>query len=175
MNLYKELKKIGVAKSGKFILKSGGVSNLYIDMKKAFGSPEAFRLIVDNLCGVINKKATCIAGSGHGGLPLATAVAIRLELPLILVRDKIKNHGIQKNIDGYTPTVKDRVVIVDDIFTTGTCVSNMIKILKPTKCRILAGYVVANRGDASEFRLPIISLLNVEERLLTNSLESVLN
>lgn len=163
MKLADELNKLGVVQKGKFVLKSGQVSDLYIDIKKAFGNPKAFSLICDEFCRIIDKGATCIAGSGHGGLPLATAVSIRLRLPLVLVRDKIKNHGIQKNIDGYAPRVKDRVIIIDDIFTTGTCVSNMVKILKPTNAKILAGYVVVNRGDISEFQLPIKSLLDVEE------------
>lgn len=174
MKLTKEVLKLDIIKRGKFILKSGQASDYYIDMKKVFGSPKTFRQICDELCQIIDpvkrpgrhgasKKATCVAGSGHGGLPLATAVAIKLGLPLILVRDRVKKHGIQKMIDGYMPTKKDNVVIVDDIFTTGTCISNIAEVLKETKSKVLAGYVVVSRGDVVGFKIPVKSLLSIKD------------
>lgn len=161
MKLVEELKKLEIVKKGKFVLKSGQASDYYVDMKKAFGSPKAFRLIVAEISKVIDKKATCIAGSGHGGLPLATAVAIKLKLPLVLVRDKVKDHGIKKMIDGYLPSKKDRIAIIDDVFTSGTSISNTIEVLKLTKAKISSSHVVLNRGELSKFKIKIKSLLKV--------------
>lgn len=161
--LLNELKKLKIVKKGKFILKSGQVSDYYIDMKKVFGEPKAFALVCNEICKIIDKKATCVAGSGHGGLPLATAVSLKLKLPLVLVRDKIKKHGLQKMIDGYMPSRKDKIVIIDDVFTTGTCISNIIKVLNKTEAKILAGYVVVNRGDASRFKIKIHNLLDINK------------
>lgn len=158
-----ELKKLKIIKKGRFELKSGEVSDFYVDMKKAFGSPRAFRLICDELCRVIDKRATCVASSGHGGLPLATAVAIKLGLPLVLVRDKQKDHGVRKSIDGYSPTKKDKVVIIDDVLTSGTCISNICTALSSTKSEILAGYVVVSRGNPSSLRIPVENLIGVNE------------
>lgn len=163
--LLRELKKLKIIKKGKFTLKSGQVSDYYVDIKKAFGHPKAFRLICNDLCKIIDKRATCVAGSGHGGLPLATAVAIKLGLPLVLVRDKVKKYGLKKTIDGYIPMSKDRVAIVDDVFTTGTCISNVVKALAGTRSKILAGYVVVNRGDASKFKIPVKSLAKFVDTL----------
>ncbi len=161
--LVDELKKLKVVKRGKFVLKSGQTSDYYIDMKKAFGSAKVLHLICDEFCKIIDKKATCIAGSGHGGLPLATAVSLKLGLPLVLVRDNPKEHGLKKVIDGYAPTRKDRVAIVDDVFTTGTCISNIASALAPTKAKIQAGYVVLNRGEASKSMVLLKSLLNLKD------------
>lgn len=163
MSLISELKKLKAVKKGKFVLKSGQISDCYIDIKKAFGSPKAFELICNQFCKIIDKRATSIAGSGHGGLPLATAVSLKLGLPLILVRDKVKEHGIPKMIDGHIPSKKDRVVIIDDVFTTGTCISNIVWNLKGTKAKIIAGYVVVNRGEAKKFKLKINSLLTAKQ------------
>jgi orotate phosphoribosyltransferase len=161
--LIKEFRRLRVVKKGNFKLKSGKTSDYYVDIKSAFSSPRAFRLIVGRLCKIIDRRATCTAGSGHGGLPLAAAVSLKMELPLVLVRDKVKKHGIQKMIDGYTPTKKDKVVIIDDVFTTGTCISNILKILEPTNAQIISGYVIVNRGDSSDFQIPIKSLLALKE------------
>lgn len=160
--LITELKKLKVFKRGKFILKRGEVSDFYIDIKKAFGSPKAFELIVNKMAKVVDKRVTCVAGSGHGGLPLATAISLKLGLPLILVRDGSKNHGLKKMIDGYVPHKKDRVAIVDDVFTTGTCINNIVGILRKTKSKIVAAYVVVNRGDVSGLRVPVKSLLTLQ-------------
>jgi orotate phosphoribosyltransferase len=78
-----------------------------------------------------------------------------------MVRDKVKKHGIQKMIDGYIPIKKDKIVIIDDVFTTGTCISNIVKILNKTKARIIAGYVVVSRGSISNFIVPIKSSLTL--------------
>lgn len=161
--LLSELGKLKVIQKGKFVLKSGEVSNFYIDIKNTFGHSKTFRFIVDELCMVIDKRATCVAGSGYGGLPLATAVSLKLGLPLVLVRDKAKKHGIQKMIDGYLPTKKDKVVIINDVFTMGTSMRKIIKALGKTNSKILAGYVVINRGDTSKFKVPVKSLLTAEE------------
>lgn len=158
--LISELRKLRVIKRGKFVLKSGKTSDYYIDMKKAFGSPKAFGLITNELCKIVDRQATCIAGSGHGGLPLATAVSIKLRLPLVLIRDSIKKHGTKKMIDGYIPNKKDQVAIIDDVFTTGTCILNIAGILKETKAQIVAGYVVVSRGDMEKFKLKIHSLID---------------
>jgi orotate phosphoribosyltransferase len=166
MSLVKILNQLDLVKKGKFVLKSGKVSNYYIDIKKAFGHPKAFNLICDELCKIIDKRATCVAGSGHGGLPLATAVSLKLNLPLVLVRDKVKKHGINKMIDGYIPNWKDNIAIIDDVFTTGTCIYNISEALKPTKAKILGGYLVVKRGDTSKFDIPVQSLISVEK--LTN-------
>jgi len=158
--LAKELKRLKIIRRGKFVLKSVEVSDFYVDMKKAFGDPKAFSLICSELCKIIDKKATCVAGSGHGGLPLATAVSLKLDLPLVLVRDKDKKHGLRKLIDGYVPDKKDKVVIIDDVFSSGTSISNTVRALSKTKSKIIAGYVVVSRGDASNFKISINSLLD---------------
>ena len=58
---------------------------------------------------------------------------------------------------------KKTKVVIDDVFTMGTSMSKIIKALSKTKAKILAGYVVVNRGDVSKFKVPIKSLLNLKK------------
>lgn len=166
ISLATELKKIMIVKKGKFILTSGKTSNFYVDIKKALGYPKASQLICDGFCNTIDKKATCIASIGYGGLPLASRVSLKLGLPLVVVREKPKKHGLKNLIDGYTPTEKDNVAIVDDVFTMGTSMLKVLKALSGTKAKILSGYVVISRGDHKGFQIPVKSLLVVNH--LTN-------
>ena len=161
--LARELKKLGVVKKGKFVLTSGKTSDFYVDMKKVLGYPKVSELICDEFCKLVDKRATCVASIGYGGLPLAARVSLKLRLPLVVVREKPRGHGLKNLIDGYVPTEKDKVVIVDDVFTTGSSMLKIIKALEKTKTKILAGYIIVNRGDVEKFRIPIRSLLAMKE------------
>ena len=100
-------------------LKNAGASGVYVDIKKAYGYPVALSWISEDLFEAIDKTATCIAAAGYGGLPPAAEISSQHNLYLTLVRDEPKKHGTARWIDGYIPTNKDRIAVVDDVFTTG--------------------------------------------------------
>ena len=159
MKLVEELRKSGIVKKGRFILTSGKTSDFYIDMKKVLGYPKASELVCSELCKIINKKTTCIASIGCGGLPLAARVSLKLGLPLVVVREKQRKRGLKNLIDGYVPGKNDRVAIVDDVFTMGTSMTKIIKALSKTKTKVIGGCVAVNREEVSKFIIPIKSLL----------------
>lgn len=163
MKLVEELQKLRIIKKGKFVLTSGKTSDFYVDMKKVLGYPKASELICDEFCKIIDKRVTCVASIGYGGLPLAARVSLKLRLPLVVVREKPREHGLKNLIDGYVPTEKDKVAIVDDVFTMGTSMTKIMKALRKTRAKIIAGYVVINRGDVSRFKIKIHDLLDVKK------------
>ena len=111
-------------------LKHGDISKFYVDVKKAYGSQEALNLLADCMYEIIDKRATCVAGEGYGGVPLATAIASRHGLKLTLVRDKPKQHGRISRLDGYIPVKGvDKVIIVDDVCTTGGSLKRVNEII----------------------------------------------
>ena len=162
-SLAAELRKLGVVKKGKFILTSGKTSDFYVDMKKVLGHPKVSELICNEFCKIIDKKATCIASIGYGGLPLAARVSLKLRLPLVVVREKPREHGLKNLIDGYVPTSKDKVAIVDDVFTMGTSMAKIIRALSKTQSKVVGGYVVVDRGGITNFPIIIKSLLTVRD------------
>lgn len=163
ITLAAELKKLKIVKKGRFTLTSGKTSDFYVDVKKVLGYPAASEFVCSELCKIIDNKATCIASIGYGRLPLASRVSLKLGLPLVVVREKPRKHGLGNLIDGYFPIEKDGVAIVDDVFTTGTSMLKIIKALSKTKVKILSGYVVVSRGDHKNFKIPIKSLLAAQE------------
>lgn len=160
--LIKQLKGVGVLKSGSFVLHSGKVSEYYIDIKKAYQNPRILEALADALYGKIPKKATCIAASGYGGLPIASAISVKYYLPLALVRDAIKDHGDVAPIDGYVPKAKDMVAIVDDVFTTGASVRSIANILTENGATVLGAYVVASRSNNTP-PFPLICLFEKKD------------
>lgn len=145
-NLLEKLEKIGAIKKGDFLLKGGGQSSVYFDIKRAYGDPELFNELIEAVSLLVPKEVTCIAGSGNGGIPLATGVALKLHKKLSIVRDIPKGHGTKKVIDGYEPKEADRVVVVDDVLTSGTSLRQTIENLKDTT--ILRCIVILKRGEA---------------------------
>jgi len=146
-SLLEKLKKIPVVRPGPVVLKHAGPSDRYIDIKAAYGDPLLRAEIARALWTLMPYKTTCVACSGHGGIPLAADLSRHMELKMTIVRGEPKPHGLNKMIDGYIPTDNDQVAIVDDVCTTGESLRKMIEILTPTEATIRGCYVVVKRGE----------------------------
>lgn len=147
--LVKLLKDKNILKYGNFTLRSGDTSAYYCDIKEAFGYPELLNKITNELLKLVPKNTTCIAGSGYGGITLASLVAYKMKLPLVLVRDRIKDHGTKKSIDGYIPNKNDIICIIDDVFTTGGSINDTKEKLLSLKVKFTKPIVVLNRSKKS--------------------------
>lgn len=143
-------------------LRSGGIANFYCDIKKAYGYPDILSALADEVGKLLTEDITCVAASGYGGLPLASLVAAKFNKKFIAVRDKPKGHGKGGFIDGYIPTEKDSIVIIDDVLTTGSSIKETYVILGETKANIKNAIVVVKRGDA-KLPIPHSYLFTVDE------------
>lgn len=161
--LLAKIKKVGIVKEGQFKLRSGITSNLYCDARKLFGDPNLLLAISRTIYKILPKGTTCIAGSGYGGLPFAAAVALVSKTKLSAIRNEKKNHGIKKSIEGYVPGTKDRVVIVDDLFTTGSSILDTAKELKKEGAKVIGAIVVIKRSKIRNFLIPLQYLFTFEE------------
>jgi orotate phosphoribosyltransferase len=119
-----ELKQLGREiietsyKEGEFTLSSGR-SSTYIFDKYAFETrPKLLDAIAEGMAKMLNSDVSRIAGMELGGVPLATALSLKTGLPFVIVRKGKKGYGIDRSIEGDLIT-EDRVVIVEDIATTG--------------------------------------------------------
>ena len=159
-----KLKQLDIIYRKRMSLKNEGVSDYYIDIKKAYGYPEMLNLISDELWKKVDKGITCIATGGYGGLPIAAVISAKHNLNLTLVREKPKEHGKVGWIDGYTPNEEDKIAIIDDVLTTGKSLREIITALRPTGAEILGCYVVVKRGEG-DLPVPLEHLIDQEELL----------
>lgn len=166
-SLVKKLKNMGVVEKGSFVLHSGAISKYYLDIKKAYGNPHLLRELAHAICKKLRKRTTCLAAAGHGGIPLASIISLNAKLPLILVREEVKNHGRENIIDGYIPTFKDRVALIDDVYSTGSSARNIASILEEEySARIDGLYVLVSRAkEEAELSFPVVALLDEEDLL----------
>ncbi len=160
--LIRILKDLDVVSTKHVNLKHGSRAEFYIDLKKAYGHPEALNYISDELYRRIGKDVTCIAASGYGGLPPASVITSKHNLNLSMVRESQKEHGMEGLIHGYNPGEGDKVAIIDDVMTTGGSLKTMIDAVRPTGADILGCYVVVKRGIWSN-DVPLTYLMTAEE------------
>lgn len=162
--LVRRLGEIGVISNRPVILRSGVTSAFYCDIKKAYGYSDILNAFVEEIGKEITPDITCITGSGYGGLPLAAILSLRYDRHFVAAREKTKEYGQQEHLDGYTPTKDDRILIVDDVLTTGSSIRATIAALKETEATIVRVVVLVKRGDG-ELPIPFSFILHIDELL----------
>ena len=121
-------------KFGDYTLASGKKSPYYIDLRQTISSPITMDWISNSLVRIImneigKKKIDKIMGVPTAGVPFATLVSQKLALPLIYYRKDRKKHGVRKKIEG-TLEKNDRVLIADDLVTTGESVRDSAQAVR---------------------------------------------
>jgi orotate phosphoribosyltransferase len=142
-----------IIKFGDFTLASGKKSSYYVDLRLVPSYPHEFRKMVKYLENEITQdigleKFDSIVSVPTGGLVIASALAIETVKPLIYVRSKPKDYGTSKSVEGKIHD-KMKVVMIDDVATTGGSVVNAIKSLKEVNIVINDAYVIVNRMEGA--------------------------
>lgn len=112
-------------KKGRFILSSGKVSNYYLDGRLITLSPQGAYLAASIILEMIkDKNIDAIGGPTLGADPIVGAIAClsyinKGPIKTFIVRKKTKAHGTQRKIEGPALKKRNRVLLVDDVATTG--------------------------------------------------------
>ncbi len=118
-DLARSLFEIGVIKLGEFKLKSGIISPFYFDMRCVISHPSILRRMAGfyiEKCGEL--EFLRIAGIPFTGLPIAVAVSLAADYPMVFGRREAKGHGVSRQIEG-SFNAGDRVLLIDDVITDG--------------------------------------------------------
>jgi len=160
-----------IIKFGDFTLASGKKSSYYIDLRLVASFPHIFRKMTKNLQKLISEKTgldnfDSLVSVPTGGLVIGSALAIETVKPLIYVRDKPKDYGTTKSIEGKIFSGM-KVVLIDDVITTGNSVINAIKQLKDAGLSISDVYVIINRleGASNALKLEEVNLYQLTDVL----------
>ncbi len=116
-----ELKAVSLSTKIPFKYSSGILSPIYTDCRILISHPKERREIRDLYIKEINKtgiKFDVIAGTATAGIPHAAWIAEELDLPMIYVRGKAKNHGKENQIEGKLKKGQN-VAIIEDLISTG--------------------------------------------------------
>ncbi len=115
-----ELYNIGVIQFGTFTLKSGITSPIYIDLRRIISRPDILNQ-TGKYIGDYVKQCSCdfICGVPYTALPIATAVSLMHNKPMVMRRKEQKNHGTKKIIEGVYDS-GSVVLVIEDITTSGS-------------------------------------------------------
>lgn len=141
----------GVLKFGEFTLKSGRVAPYFINTGNYMTGAQLFKLgeyyarcIEDN-----EIKAETLVGPAYKGIPLAVATAVSLynkygrELNYCFDRKEEKDHGEGGLFVGKQLKDGERVIIIEDVMTSGKALREMLPKLKAQANVDIAGMVIS--------------------------------
>ncbi|MBI5681057.1 MAG: orotate phosphoribosyltransferase [Methanobacterium sp.] len=143
------LKEKEVVKFGKFILSSGKESDYYVNMKMAITNPQilkAIAIIVSSQ--IIDDNINKVAGPALGAVPIATAVSLESEIPMLMVRKAKKGYGTSQLIEGELKE-GDSIIVVEDVTTTGNSLIKAIKALEENGGKVKKAVVVVDRAEGA--------------------------
>jgi orotate phosphoribosyltransferase len=136
-----------VVKFGKFILSSGKESDYYVNMKMAITDPIILKTIARIVTEQISKEnIDKIAGPALGAVPIATAISLESEIPMLMIRKAKKDYGTSQLIEG-TLEEGDSVVVVEDVTTTGNSLLKAIKAIEENGGNVKRAMVVVDRDE----------------------------
>lgn len=122
-----------------FTWASGIKSPIYCDNRLTLSYPEVRQDIAQGLASLIRenfKEVDVIAGTATAGIPHAAFVSDVLSLPMCYVRSKAKEHGRGNQIEGRVAK-GDKVVVVEDLISTGGSVLKVVEALEEQGCEVL--------------------------------------
>ena len=135
---------------GTFTLRSGRTSNYYLDKYRFATRPDLLAPIAALLAERVRAlgRVDRLAGAELGGVPLATAAGLETGLPCILVRNKKKNYGTAKQLEGALNS-GDRVVLLEDVATSGGQAAEAVDTLREAGAVVVAVIAVIDREEGA--------------------------
>jgi orotate phosphoribosyltransferase len=129
---------------GDFTLRSGKKSRFYFDKYLFETQPDVLEAMGAEIARRIPAGTQRIAGPELGAVALAAAASLASRLPFFIVRNAKKDYGTSKTIEGKLEA-GDRVVLVEDIVTTGGQVIEAIKNIAAAGAKVVKVVVALDR------------------------------
>jgi orotate phosphoribosyltransferase len=133
---------------GPTILASGVESDVYVNIKKLFTNYEAMDGMTDWLDININTPFTVIGGVATGAIPLLSVLLFKglgINCKGFWVNKDDSEGSVLYDICGYTPDKGDKVVIVEDVVTTGGTVTDLIRAVRGNGAEVVAIRSIVDR------------------------------
>nr|WP_263328058.1 orotate phosphoribosyltransferase [Neobacillus sp. Marseille-Q6967] len=134
-----EINAVGLRPNEPYTWTSGLRSPIYCDNRLTLSYPEVRREIASGLKKLILEhypEAEVIAGTATAGIPHAAWVSELMDLPMCYVRSKAKGHGKGNQIEGKVEK-RQKVVVVEDLISTGGSVITAVHALKEAGAEVL--------------------------------------
>lgn len=154
----------------RFKLTSGKLSPVYCDCRRIISFPSERKKLISFLIKKLKSKdyfksINNISGGETAGIPFASFVSSKLNLPMTYIRKQKKEFGRKEQIEGIIKE-KDEVLLIEDLITDGGSKWDFLKAVKEKKAITRAIAVIFNYGLYENFitykkkKIDLISLTN---------------
>ena len=157
-----KLNAVKLQPNNPFTWASGWKSPIYCDNRIILSNVNYRNQIANDFAKLIKinyNNVDVIAGVATGAIGIGILVADKLNVPFIYVRPEPKKHGRKNQIEGKI-SKGQKVVVIEDLISTGKSSLNAIKALKENKLNVLGMLAIFSY----EFK---ISKINFEKNLIT--------
>jgi uridine monophosphate synthetase len=145
---YDLLKHHDIIIEGDFKLKSGEKTDYYVDIKQTISNPELFNTIIDILYNKINQipnvTSYSIMGVPYAGIPFASVIGYKLNIPQLMLRKEKKMYGRKKMIEGNSKN--KNLILIEDVMTTGKSILETIDSLNKHEYNVKYVFTIFQRG-----------------------------
>ena len=168
-----EIGAIKVQPSNPFTWTTGYRMPIYNDNRLLTGSLKHRMLVASGFKDVLSRrgeKFDLIAGVATGAIAHATTLANELDLPLVYIREKAKEHGVGRQVEGVY-SQGQRAVVIEDLISTGKSSAAAVEGLRNTGVTANLCVSIFNYGFATAIEAfkaidtEVISLLTFPELL----------
>ncbi|MBC2372372.1 orotate phosphoribosyltransferase [Listeria booriae] len=163
-----KIKAVFLQPNDPFTWASGIKSPIYCDNRLTLGFPKTRQFIAKALAEKIKAafpEVEVLAGTATAGIPHAAWTSDILDLPMVYVRSKAKEHGKGNQIEG--PITKgQKVVVIEDLISTGGSSITAVEALREAGCDVLGIAAIFTYG--LEKGKTLLGAANVEVAALTN-------
>jgi orotate phosphoribosyltransferase len=116
-----------------FTLKSGKKSDIYINIRDLIKKPSLFGYVMHQmfqlLANKVKKSGACIMGIPTMGAVISPIMAYKLSVPLAVIRQHKKDHGVGHEIEGI---LTNKIIVIDDVITSGSSIKEAVqKYIEP--------------------------------------------
>jgi len=150
------LKAVMVWQDRPFIYTTGWASPVYVDCRKIMSDASRRRQLMDHAAQLLKanlkNKINVIAGTESAGIPFASWLAERLDLPMVYVRKKAVGWGVNAQIEGELPP-DARCLVVDDLTTDGLSKIGTANALRRAGATVTDVFVIFNYDIYPQSRL----------------------
>ena len=150
-----QLIKRKALKRGRVVLSSGKVSDYYLDGRLVTLDSQGAYLVASIILDLIrDKKIMALGGPTLGADPIVGAVIALAakrgkKLSGFIVRKSAKRHGMQRLIEGPTLRRGSRIILVDDVVTTGGSLIAAGEALKRQGVKVDCAIVIVDRQEGA--------------------------
>ena len=150
-----KLECVNLSTSKPFKLTSGKLSPVYCDCRRLISFPKERKILIDYAVNKIKyskniPQITKVAGGESAGIPYATMIAERLNLPMTYIRKEKKKFGKNSQIEGIL-NKNDNVLLVEDLMTDGGSKLVFLKAIDSISAQTKQIFVIFNYGIIDKF------------------------